>query len=176
MATKRKFFGRRSKTSKFRRQYKTKVRKTIKLTKSKRHNKKRKHNTKRRKQKGGDDDVCAICLFNFEKDENGNIIDDIITLNCSHKFHRSGLIKWCQTKGPGRCTCPKCRINITAEMAQYMPASNIPNQNNNLVDPNNIGIAPPGTPDYSPPESPNYSPTGSPDNSPLGTPDYSPPE
>ena len=145
MPTKRKFVGRRNKTAKFSKQNKTKLRKTVKLTKSKRHNKKRKYNTKRRRQKGGDGDECAICGLDFEKDENGNIIDDIITLNCGHKFHRDELIQWCQTKGPGRCTCPNDRINISAEMAQYMPTSNDPNQNNNLVNPNNIGIVPPGS-------------------------------
>jgi hypothetical protein len=133
MATKRKFVGRRSKTAKFKKQNKTKVRKSVKFTKSKRHNKKRKHKTKRSHQKGGDDDECAICHIDFNKDENGNIIDDIITLICGHKFHRDELIQWCQTKGPGRCTCPNDRINISAEMAQYMPALNNPPVVNNIV-------------------------------------------
>jgi len=134
MPTKRKFVGRRSKTAKFRKQNKTKVRKYVKFTKAKRHNKKRKHNTKRRlRLKGGDGDECGICQLDFEKDENGNIIDDIITLNCGHKFHRNELIQWCQTKGPGRCTCPNDRINISAEMAQYMPGSNNPPVVNNIV-------------------------------------------
>jgi hypothetical protein len=132
MATKRRI-GRKSKTSKFSRQNKKKVRKSVKFTKSKRHNKKRKYKTKRRSQKGGDGDECAICGLDFEKDENGNIIDDIITLNCGHKFHRDELIQWCQIKGPGRCTCPNDRINISAEMAQYMPVSNNPPVVNNIV-------------------------------------------
>jgi hypothetical protein len=134
MVTKRRIG--RSKTTNFRKQNKTKVRKTVKLTKSKRHNKKRKHKTKRRHQKGGNDDECSICQTDFTKDENGNIIDDIITLNdCRHKFHRPCLIQWCQTKGPGRCTCPLDRNNISEEMAQYMPASNNPIQNN-IANPN----------------------------------------
>jgi hypothetical protein len=138
MVTKRRI-GRKSINAKFRKQNKTKVRKTVKLTKSKRHNKKRKHKTKRRHQKGGNDDECAICQTDFEKDENGNIIDDIITLNDHHKFHRPCLIQWCQTKGPGRCTCPLDRKNISEEMAQYMPASNNPIQNNIAnPNPNNI--------------------------------------
>jgi hypothetical protein len=133
MVTKRRI-GRKSINAKFRKQNKTKVRKTVKLTKSKRHNKKRNHKTKRRYQKGGNDDECPICKIDFEKDENGNIIGDIITLNdCRHKFHRPCLIQWCQTKGPGMCTCPMDRNNISEEMAQYMPASNNPPVVNNIV-------------------------------------------
>ena len=153
MATKRKFVGRRSKTAKFRKQYKTKVRKTIKLTKSKRHNKKRKHNTKRRRQKGGDenDDVCPICQEKF------NAGDEIIT-TCGgyHKFHRNEIIHWC--RGKNFCPCPICKQDIRHNVPA---APNNPIQNN-LVNPNNIGIAPPGSPDYSPPRSPDYSPPGSP--------------
>jgi len=135
MATKR-IIGRKSINAKFRKQNKTKIRKSVKLTKSKRHNKKRKHKTKRRHQKGGNDDECSICQTDFTKDENGNIIDDIITLNrCRHKFHKPCLIEWCQKKGPGRCTCPLDRENISDEMAQYMPASNNPIQNN-IANPN----------------------------------------
>jgi len=136
MGTKRKFIGRKSKTTKFSRQNKKKVRKSVKLTKSKRHNKKRKHKTKRRSQKGGVENECGICgEIGDILDDNGNIIDDLITLNCGHKFHRSEIIKWCQTKGPGRCTCPIDRENISVEMAQYMPALNNPNQNN-IANPN----------------------------------------
>ena len=133
MGTKRKFIGRKSKTTKFSRQNKKKVRKSVKLTKSKRHNKKRKHKTKRRSQKGGVENECCICgEIGDILDDNGNIIDDLIPLNCGHKFHRSELIKWCQTKGPGRGNCPIDRKNISQQMAQYMPDSNNPNPNPNL--------------------------------------------
>jgi hypothetical protein len=134
MASKRKIIGRRNKTAKFRKQNKTKVRKSVKLTKSKRHNKKRKHKTKRIQQKGGVENECGICgEIGDILDDNGNIIDDLITLNCGHQFHRSEIIRWCQTKRPGRCTCPIDRENISQQMAQYMPASNNPNPNPNYL-------------------------------------------
>ena len=162
MATKRKIV-RKLLTAKFRRHNKAKVRKTIKLTKSKRHHKKRKHNTKRRRQKGGDenDDVCPICQEKF------NAGDEIITTcNGRHNFHRNEIIHWC--RGKNVCPCPICKQDIRHNVPA---APNNPNQNN-LVNPNIIGIAPPGTPDYSPPAgSPDYSP----DYSPVGSPDYSPP-
>jgi len=137
MASKRKIVGRRNKTAKFRKQNKTKVRKSIKLTKSKRHNKKRKHKTKRRQQKGGVDNECGICgEIGDILDDNGNIIDDLITLNCGHQFHRSEIIRWCQTRRPEVCNCPTCRTDLTPEeRAQYMPVLNNPNQNN-IVNPN----------------------------------------
>lgn len=131
MASKRKIIGRRNKTAKFRKQNKTKVRKSIKLTKSKRHNKKRKHKTKRRQQKGGVENECGICgEIGDILDDNGNIIDDLITLNCGHQFHRSEIIRWCQTRRPEVCNCPTCRTDLTPEeRAQYMPALNNPNPN-----------------------------------------------
>jgi hypothetical protein len=142
MATKRRLLGRKRKTAKFRKQNKTKGRKSAKLaklTKSKRYNKKRKYNTKRRfRLKGGAYDGCSICGENFEKDENNNIIDDIITLNCGHKFHRKELIKWCQTKRLGTCTCPIDRINISEEMEQYMP-QNVPQNDNHSDSDSNTG-------------------------------------
>jgi hypothetical protein len=127
MATKRRI-GRKSINAKFRKRNKTKVRKTVKLTKSKRHNKKRKYKTKRRSQKGGDDDECGICReIGDILDDNGNIIDDLITLSCGHQFHRSEIIEWCQRRRPRLCNCPICRKNLKPEeRAQYMPASNNP--------------------------------------------------
>jgi len=136
MGTKRKFIGRKSKTTKFSRQNKKKVRKSVKLTKSKRHNKKRKYKTKRRSQKGGVENECGICgEIGDILDDNGNIINDLITLlNCGHQFHRSEIIQWCQTRRPIVCNCPTCREDLTPEeMAQYMPVSNNPPVVNNIV-------------------------------------------
>jgi hypothetical protein len=107
-------------SSKLRRKNKTPLNK---FTKSKRQNKKRKYKTKRRSQKGGVENECGICgeIGNI-LDENGDIIDDLITLYCRHKFHRSEIIKWCQTISYRLCTCPICRKKITTQdMKQYMP-------------------------------------------------------
>lgn len=144
MATKRKIVRKRL-TAKFRRQNKAKVRKTIQLTKSKRHNKKRKHSTKRRRQKGGDEnyDVCPICHETFNEN------DETITTICGHKFHSNEIINWC--RGKNVCPCPICRENIRNDVPA---APNNPNQNNNLVNQNNLGIPPPPPP----PPPPNYPP------------------
>ena len=97
-----------------------------KQRKSKRQNNKRKYKTKRRSQKGGVENECGICgEIGNKLDKNGHIIDDLITLNCRHKFHRSEIIKWCQTISHRVCTCPTCRGPLTSkDMEQYMPELN----------------------------------------------------
>jgi len=107
-------------SSKLRRKNKTPLNN---FTKSKRQNKKRKYKTKRRSQKGGVENECGICgeIGNL-LDKNEHIIDDLITLNCGHKFHRGEIIEWCQTISPRVCTCPICRQKLTTQdMKQYMP-------------------------------------------------------
>jgi len=133
MAIKRKIMKKIS--SKLRKQRKTKVRKSFKFTKSKRENEKRKYKTKRRYQKGGLENECGICLENGDKlHENGDI-DHLITLNCGHKFHRSEIIKWCQTISYRLCSCPTCRRLLTTEdMEQYMPAFKKSSFNQNSQD------------------------------------------
>ena len=58
-------------------------------------------------------------MKNFEKDDNNQIIDDIITLNCGHKFHKDELIQWYKRKR-NNCTCPTCRAPIANEMEQFI--------------------------------------------------------
>jgi hypothetical protein len=130
MVTKRRFVGRKSRIVKFRKQNKTKLRKTVKLTKtkSKRPNKKRKYNTKRRfRLKGGADDVCPICQDDFKEG------DETITTSCGHRFHKNELIQWFHHIRHGPYRCPMDRIDISQEMAQYMP------QNDNHSDSDSDG-------------------------------------
>ena len=130
MASKRKTFRKKTKLLKYNKNKKTPktvktLKKNTKLSRSKKHTKKhtKKHKKKTKKYfKGGDDDDenCGICLKNFEKDDNNQIIDDIITLNCDHKFHKDELIKWYKRKR-NNATCPTCRAPIVDEMQQFVP-------------------------------------------------------
>ena len=145
MVSKKRVLGiKKSKTTKFRKQNKTKVRKSFKLTnKSKKHHKKRKHNTKRRfRLKGGadkeglslegeegynfddndDDDECPICIKKFKAD------DETITTSCGHKFHKNELIRWCR-RYPDNMTCPIDRKNINEEMTEYIQQNNSDSDN-----------------------------------------------
>ncbi|KAG9142449.1 hypothetical protein Leryth_018235 [Lithospermum erythrorhizon] len=45
------------------------------------------------------DETCAICLKDFEEDENIGI------LSCQHQFHRDCLTNWLINKN----SCPMCR-------------------------------------------------------------------
>jgi hypothetical protein len=74
--------------------------------------KKRKQRTERRIIGGGTE--CQICGEEFESDDN------IITLNCGHRFHKDELINWCKTKGLAKCTCPIDRSDISKVMRVYM--------------------------------------------------------
>jgi len=121
MASKRKFFRKKSKLSKYNKNKKT-LKKNFAFTRSKKNIKKYQKRTKK-KFKGGDgddDENCGICLKNFEKDNNNQIIDDIITLNCGHKFHKDELIEWYKRKR-NNSTCPTCRAPIADEMQQFVP-------------------------------------------------------
>lgn len=78
--------------------------------------KRRRRGTKKRKiTKGGvkrkeRDGECAICLEDFNEEDNPNII----TLNCGHSFHRNCIINTCRHM-QGACTCPLCRQPLTPE-------------------------------------------------------------
>ena len=75
----------------------------------------RRRTKKRKTIKGGvkrkeRDGECAICLENFNEEDNPNII----TLNCGHSFHRNCIINTC-THMNDPCTCPLCRQPLTPE-------------------------------------------------------------
>jgi hypothetical protein len=87
----------------------------------------RRRTKKRKITKGGvkrkeRDGECAICLEDFNEEDN----PDIITLGCGHSFHRNCIINTCRhMQGP--CTCPLCREPLTN------------------ADLNKLGIGPPPT-------------------------------
>lgn len=78
-------------------------------------NKKTKNATRKYKKiKGGDDNVCSICL-----DEMNETTDDIINLTCNHKFHKECLYNYCKhsekknDENKNRiCNCPLCRRQL----------------------------------------------------------------
>jgi hypothetical protein len=121
MASKRKSFRKKSKLSKYNKNKKT-LKKFVTFARSKKNIKKHKKRTKKyfKGGVGDDDENCGICLKNFEKDNNNQIIDDIISLNCGHKFHKDELIEWYKRK-KNNSTCPTCRAPIADEMQQFVP-------------------------------------------------------
>lgn len=52
-------------------------------------------------------DVCGICLENFETDD-----DILYPLICFHEFHEECLLKWMEHNPIGGTPCPKCRRNF----------------------------------------------------------------
>jgi hypothetical protein len=64
------------------------------------------------------DDVCPICITEFEKDQN------IINLPCNkgHIFHEDCIGEWIRRDN----TCPLCKAPITADSIQNPEFENIP--------------------------------------------------
>ena len=65
----------------------------------------------RRCKKGGEKDVCAVCLEDFTNP------NDDITLSCGHTFHKGCMVSTCEAvlKKTGKCLCPLCRKELTTE-------------------------------------------------------------
>lgn len=56
--------------------------------------------TKSAKQKSSEEDLCTICMVEYETHDN------IMTLKCKHHFHTECIQKWFKT---GNSECPLCR-------------------------------------------------------------------
>ena len=63
--------------------------------------------TKETKPVKEEEEVCAICLDEFEEG------DDIPKLRCKHKFHKHCLMPLCSSKNNRDVLCPICRASIT---------------------------------------------------------------
>lgn len=94
---------------------KRKTKNTVKKRKTKNTNKKRKIT------KGGTQeyDECPICTETLNKPP---IKLPVITLSCTHKFHRNCIDKWCKmlalnsnNNDDARCSCPNCRTKFKSE-------------------------------------------------------------
>ena len=88
-------------------------RKTFKKRKhvSKRKTFKKRKPVSKRCKKGGEKDVCAVCLEDFTNP------NDDITLSCGHTFHKGCMVSTCEAvlKKTGVCLCPLCRKELTTE-------------------------------------------------------------
>ncbi len=47
------------------------------------------------------DDLCSICLSNFDG-------KDIKILKCNHYFHNDCIVEWLKVKQ----LCPNCKVNL----------------------------------------------------------------
>jgi hypothetical protein len=75
------------------------------------------------------DNICPICLNNFEKDINGIDINFAIT-NCNHKFCLSCIVR----HGKHKNLCPMCRGEFL-DPKNFSPRSyNNENENNLVLD------------------------------------------
>jgi hypothetical protein len=85
--------------------------KTIKKRKTitKRKTLKKRKSLTRRCKKGGEKDICAVCLEDFTNP------NDDITLSCGHTFHKGCMVSTCESslEKTGKCGCPLCRKELT---------------------------------------------------------------
>ena len=85
------------------------MKKTFKKNKKKTINN-RKTINKRKIIKGGEEDVCAICLDTLVN------TDANITLSCNHTFHIECMTSACKgSLNTTQCLCPFCRKQLTTE-------------------------------------------------------------
>ena len=78
---------------------------------SKRKTFKKRKSVSRKCKKGGEKDVCAVCLEDLTNP------NDDITLSCGHTYHKGCMVSTCQAvlKKTGKCLCPLCRKELTIE-------------------------------------------------------------
>jgi hypothetical protein len=58
------------------------------------------------------ENLCSICLIDFDFSSNLTIVK---TIHCNHCFHENCLKTWLRIKP----TCPNCNTNIAARMIEH---------------------------------------------------------